>query len=905
MKCFGEMCTAAALCLMTMLLNGCGNGGKSDEVDVAALNAALALRGGAVAEHLGELMPDGVADAQKWITEAAGEGEKTLLDLQDDSLEAKVALASTLGRFRKDVGEIVTNVGEAAQAVVTARQAAKFACVSLTEITNKMSADRLVVFLDGYNEKKRETEQLLAGWKKQRLVKMERGEVATFPTFSAGAGERYAAWDGWANDAASMQRTILADYLPSAQEASSNLMASAAEVRRETALVAEGISKLRAIPADAELVDAARRDTLSVWDGTVQEAVRAMSAWSEDENGCKANELARADKLTSRANAFEKDVVDFSNSHESYLPKQDGDEAKTACANARTASKKAAAEVNDFEAGRNGLLDDWRTLEEAVASAEKSAVWIHDMIKVDEESLVKHMVAIETLRLRIEKFKAVERRAITSATRERARTLLNDEENVLDNAEKKFASAKNKALADEKTARWEAEKAQIRASLTQIKGNLETPPQPGYTRPEGDVRSLLGALEGLLARIDAMTEESLRTEVTKIRTEAKGIEDRTKWMPGARHPDNQHIFASTENGKNVWSADPGYCFVHPGTTDLSVRWEPGARHPDHPNVSAGTEEGSWDPNPGYKKRWVGDLDPEWTIGARHPTRPHLFADIENGKNVWNPDPGYVFVQPNSHNLDCYWAAGRRHPRYEGIESAQEEGRWNLLPGWAWVNPGTSDLRTRWAPGARHPDHLHIHAGNEKWKWSADDGYDFNEYNSRNLSVHWVPGSWHSRYSGVIASRQEGCWEAAAGWEFVMAGPNVRSSSEDLRAKWRPGTWHPTQRHVYASQNENRWLCEDGYTYVHPGGSDLTVRWTPGWVSSDGQRRAKNQEGRFERKHDCPSCDNGWKTKSQRCEICRGTGKVVFGLPCPTCEGNGRVQSRYRCQNCQGVGWQWR
>lgn len=221
------------------------------------------------------------------------------------------------------------------------------------------------------------------------------------------------------------------------------------------------------------------------------------------------------------------------------------------------------------------------------------------------------------------------------------------------------------------------------------------------------------------------------------------------WTPGTRHTDRPHIHASVENGKNVWSADPGYTFVEPNSYNLDVRWVSGRRHPDHPHVSSGTLEGTWIPDPGYKTRWNGDLDPVWTPGVKHPDIPHIHAS--NKERTWTNDPGYEFVdlspgatnltvswKPGSTNLPARWAPGLSHPDYKGIESAEEENRWRLKPGWTWVNPGTSDLRTRWVPGSTMPGAPHVHASNTEGQWTPDAGYRWRSVaNDGDFSVEWV------------------------------------------------------------------------------------------------------------------------------------------------------------------------
>lgn len=976
--------TVSMCCLALLAFCGCGNGGGKTEIDMAALNAALAVREGALLERFGGLAPVEVEQARSYVVESVSSGEITIARLPAEDCDAVLAQATALAQFRNGCEPLVAEAAAAVGAVAEARRVYGKELATLKKAAADLSRKDVAAFIDGFASDLREKETLLSGWRRQRLEKIEDKESATFPAFAAAEEEHCAAWEEWSAMAAEMQRPILEDIFPQACAAVSNMNARAIEAEREHGRMADAMSRLRAIPVDMTLVAAARRQSLEVFDGLVLETMDAICKWDGDENNFISSSRKRAEECGKRAEALETDSSAFAGAHPDFLPKQSRKDAQTVAAATKAQTETILGDVKDFNDGVIRLKEEGEKLSKAMESARKAADTIRKMTQVEEETLANGIADIEALRLKVEKSDAISIRKAIDAKRNAAQTMLQKAESTLATGEQNFAGAKVKALADERAAKWEAEKRSMRNSLTKIKENLETSPKPGYKRPERDANALRDNIGRLLGKIDSMGEAELRAAVKKAQDDLNIIEAKTKWTMGTRHPDRPHIFASTENGKDVWECDPGYVWVEPGSYNLDCYWSPGRSHPNHPHVSAGQTEGTWVPDPGYKARWNGDMDPVWTKGMRHPTKPHIFATEK--EHMWDADPGYWFDHPSETNCDLVvswrpkrshpdhphisagqtegtwvpdpgykarwggdldpvwtpgmrhptwphvvasgkekvwdsdpgyewassekadfsvrWKPGLRHPDHEGIESAQQEGKWSLLPGWAWVNPGTSDLRTRWVSGARYPGKPHIHASDNKWKWSADDGYDFDDYNSSNLSVHWESGSWHSRYSGVIASRQEGYWETAAGWKFVVLGPSVRNESSDLRAQWVPGKWHPTQPHVFSSQNENRWSCEEGYTFVNPSGSDLSVRWTPGWVSPDGQKRAKQQEGRFEQKRDCSSCENGYKIHWKRCEICNGSGRFLFG-DCPRCEGIGKIQNKTFCTNCNGVGWKWR
>lgn len=81
-------------------------------------------------------------------------------------------------------------------------------------------------------------------------------------------------------------------------------------------------------------------------------------------------------------------------------------------------------------------------------------------------------------------------------------------------------------------------------------------------------------------------------------------------------------------------------------------------------------------------------------------------------------------------------------------------------------------------------------------------------------------------------------------------------------------------HIHAGNEPNRWIPDDGYKFVSSlDDGDLSVVWTPGLISADGKRRAREEEGRFENKRDCGACRNGYKYRMENCTQCGKTGKA--------------------------------
>lgn len=903
MKSSGKTITVVASCMAAVFaVSGCGGGTKDTDVDVAALNAELAVMEGALTEQLDGLVPEKVEQARSSISVWVTAGEKTVAELPPDDCDEMSALAIVLGRFRTGCESPVAEAVDAANASSAARLKCQNELASLRKTAADLARKDTQVFIDSFATNSRSKEVLLSGWRRQRLEKMENQEIATFPVFAEAEADQLAEWKLWSANAAATQKTILDVLLPQARDAASNLIARAADAVDARDRVVGAIARIRAIPVDAKLVDSARNEALDAFDVLLSPEIAAVLEWDDNELAFPDDAVKSANALESQVKAFSEDADVFLRSHGDYVAEKHKTEKQQAVNSARAVAASARESAACFSEEMVALRKEGDELTDVIVAARQAEREIRSATILDEERLVAQLAAIETLRSKIvapsARLTAAARRKGINDLRKSTLEWFREAETNLTSAVNRFAAVKAQALSDE----WDAEKRRVRESLAKITADLKTAPSPGLVRPEREAMTLQETVNGLLVRLDSMGKEELWAAVEKAHADLKEIEAKTKWTPGTRHPDKPHIFAAIEDGKNVWDADPGYWFDHPGeNSDLVVSWRPGLRHPGHPHISAGQTEGTWVSDPGYKERWKGDLDPVWTKGVRHPTKPHIFADFENGKEIWNSDPGYRFnVYGANSDLSVHWESGCRHPTYEGIESAQQEGRWNTLPGWAFIFPGTSDLRTRWVPDARYPGKPHIHASDTKWKWSADDGYDFDEYNSSNLSVHWVPGARHSLYRGIVAAQQEGLWNTKDGWSFVNPG------TSDLRAKWNPGTRKSGWPHVFASGDENVWTPDAGYTWADPDkNDDFSVKWTPGWISPDGQRRAKEREGRFETKYDCASCENGWKEKWSRCGTCNGSGKFLFGN-CPGCNGVGKtLVSRTICKSCDGTGWKWR
>ncbi len=929
-------------------------------VDVHAMNGELVEREAALAERIRVLDSERAEYARRTIRRDAMEADRTLAELPPDDGADRLAQTRALSRFRIDSESLVAEVSSAVEAASSAR-AEVVRAASAAKTAEREFSDTVEPELDDWLRKVQAAADELAGWRAQRLAKMENREFATFPAFYAAASDYYREWENGADTASEIRIRLFDDLLPRAESAASNLANRVLDVQRESVRAATASATLRGLPVDSGLFDSARSDALSAYGKDIQGAKDAFAAIERWASSFPDDTRQSILDLRNRSDSLEKAAGAAS----PPLPY----EARETVAEAVRAGRNAVAEesIASFETEWDALHREWSGAEGRIGEGDAAAKRIRNAKRKDEADVIADMIVLETVRNLVDGIAAVKRIGELSAVRTKTETGLSDAGKKIDEAN---------------AVRWNAEKDAIRNDLLQLKESWTKPAAPGWIRPAQETAELLRSINGLLEKLDSTPEQQVRSGKASIAKVSKDLEGRVVWTPGARHPNKPHVFATDK--ENVWDADPGYWFDNPGeNSDLVVSWRPGFRHPDHPHVSAGQREGTWVPDPGYKEGRNGDLDPVWTPGARHPTKPHVFAtDKENnwdadpgywfdhpGENsdlvvswrpgnrhpdhpnisagqregtwvpdpgykerwngdldpIWTPgmkhsrwphvfagkearkwdhDPGYEWASSDGSDFSVRWVPGKSHPEHNGIETAQQEGKWLIHPGWAWVNPGTSDLRTRWTPGVRHPDYPHIRASDTNWQWFADDGYEFNVPNSSNLSVHWKPGKRHSRHRGLVAASREGWWETEEGWKFITSGLAQRQESDDIRTKWMAGVRKHGAPHVHASDEEGKWTTDDGYAWASDAADDFSVVWNPNWVSSDGMKRAREREGQFSRKQKCHSCSNGWKTKTERCPGCRGTGKIAFGLPCPKCNGNKRIQTRSICDRCNGAGWYW-
>lgn len=198
---------------------------------------------------------------------------------------------------------------------------------------------------------------------------------------------------------------------------------------------------------------------------------------------------------------------------------------------------------------------------------------------------------------------------------------------------------------------------------------------------------------------------------------------------------------------------------------------------------------------------------------------------------------------------CRWQQGLKHAKIPHIVSSYRRGVWDAEDGYEFVNPGTSDLTVREkVQQLSHPVDWYIRE------------CDVISQNVRN--VQNGPYYYDSQLANQILSNA-----SQLRWKINTEKPKIvdslclqlQQSYREFKSscRWRSGVRHPSIAHVFSSDRENTWNAENGWEFVHPGTSDLSVR---------------------------------KKVVAQRCNKCRGSGRITVKYRCGRCGGNGRIKN---------------
>lgn len=150
---------------------------------------------------------------------------------------------------------------------------------------------------------------------------------------------------------------------------------------------------------------------------------------------------------------------------------------------------------------------------------------------------------------------------------------------------------------------------------------------------------------------------------------------------------------------------------------------------------------------------------KWVAGIEH---PDFKAETTDQVGVWNPLPGYAFVD-KAKSLETVWKAGLKHPDYMAW-SDDVEGQWIPVTGYKFIYEGDTFVDTIWDPNKRYDD-LKVMSMAEIDHYNPFPGYTFVEP-GQSLKVVWTPGTVNYENAKLVAGAREGTWE-------VNTTPSVR------------------------------------------------------------------------------------------------------------------------------------
>ena len=186
---------------------------------------------------------------------------------------------------------------------------------------------------------------------------------------------------------------------------------------------------------------------------------------------------------------------------------------------------------------------------------------------------------------------------------------------------------------------------------------------------------------------DANTCERVHGEMIGLYRE---FSDGCVWEQGRRHAQFPHIVSSYQKGR--WDAEPGYEFVNPGTSDLTVREKP--QQWVHPREWYQRECNVISQN--VRNTMSGPYSYNSSAANTVLKKANsLLSSLGNGK----PDAiermcADLQSSYREFQSTCQWRAGVRHPQIQHVYSSSQPNTWAAEKGWEFVNPGTSDLSVR-------------------------------------------------------------------------------------------------------------------------------------------------------------------------------------------------------------------
>ena len=168
--------------------------------------------------------------------------------------------------------------------------------------------------------------------------------------------------------------------------------------------------------------------------------------------------------------------------------------------------------------------------------------------------------------------------------------------------------------------------------------------------------------------------------------------------------------------------------------NTSVRWLAGQPHPDFKAETAG-QEGVWNPLPGYAfVDQAQGLNTAWKSGLLHPDYMAWSDDVED---KWIPVTGYRFIYEGDTFVDSVWDPNKRYDDLKVI-SLPEKDRYKPFPGYKFVEPGQS-LKVVWTPGLTNTDNPKLISGTSEGTWKVNVRPSYRSYRSNDEAAAWFVG----------------------------------------------------------------------------------------------------------------------------------------------------------------------
>lgn len=166
---------------------------------------------------------------------------------------------------------------------------------------------------------------------------------------------------------------------------------------------------------------------------------------------------------------------------------------------------------------------------------------------------------------------------------------------------------------------------------------------------------------------------------------------------------------------------------------------------------------------------------QWQSGLEH---PEFKAEATENEGVWNPMPGYRFID-KAQGLNTVWEAGLQHPDYMAW-SDDVEGKWIPVTGYRFIYNGDTFVDSVWDPNKRYDD-LKVVSLPQKDHYKPFLGYTFIEP-GQSLKVIWTPGTVNTDNPRLIAGTKEGTWSINS--NHVTS--RTRSGGKNNNAAWFVG-----------------------------------------------------------------------------------------------------------------------